>query len=144
MEDDLAMDQKQTMLSSVPLFAGLGSRDLGRIARLCDEVDVRSGFVITREGASASEFFVILAGRIGIDRGGQHLRDLGPGDYLGEMALLAKGPRTATATALEPTRLLVLTRPEFNELLLDFPKIQAAVLRTMAARVMTLETDPRH
>jgi len=138
------MDQKQAMLASVPLFAGLGSRDLGRIAQLCDEVDVRSGFVVTREGASASEFFVILAGRIGIDRGGEHLRDLGPGDYFGELALLTKGPRSATATAIEPTRLLVLTRLEFNELLEDFPKIQTAVLRTMAARVMNLEPDNPH
>jgi len=138
------MDQKQTMLSGVPLFAGLGSRDLGRIARLCDEVDLRAGFVITREGSSASEFFVILAGSVAIDRGGKHLRNLGPGDYLGELALLMKGPRTATATTVEASRLLVLTRREFNELLAEFPKIQAAVLRTMAVRVRNLETDTPH
>ena len=138
------MDQKQAMLARVPLFAGLGSRHLGKIERLCDEVDVRSGFVVTREGAMANEFFVILAGRIGIDRGGQHLRDMGPGDYLGELALLAKAPRSATATALEPTRLLVLARREFNELLAEFPKIRAAVLRTVAERVMSLQPDAPH
>jgi len=138
------MDQKQTMLSRVPLFAGLGSRDLGRIAQLCDEIDLKSDFVLTREGASASEFFVILDGGIRIDRGGQHLRDLGPGDYLGELALLTKGPRTATATAIGPTRLLVLTRREFNELLQDYPKIQSAVLRTMAERVKGLEPEVHH
>ena len=138
------MDQKQAMLAQVPLFAGLGARDLGRIAQLCDEVDVRSDFVVTREGASASEFFVILDGGIRIDRGGQHLRDLGPGDYLGELALLTKGPRTATATAIGPTRLLVLTRREFNELLQDYPKIQSAVLRTMAERVKGLEPEVHH
>jgi CRP-like cAMP-binding protein len=138
------MDQKQAMLARVPLFAGLGARDLGRIAQLCDEVDVRSDFVVTREGASASEFFVILDGGIRIDRGGQHLRDLGPGDYLGELALLTKGPRTATATAIGPTRLLVLTRREFNELLQDYPKIQSAVLRTMAERVKGLEPEVHH
>jgi len=138
------MDQKQAMLAQVPLFVGLGARDLGRIAQLCDEVDVRSDFVVTREGASASEFFVILDGGIRIDRGGQHLRDLGPGDYLGELALLTKGPRTATATAIGPTRLLVLTRREFNELLQDYPKIQSAVLRTMAERVKGLEPEVHH
>jgi len=138
------MDQKQTMLSRVPLFAGLGSRDLGRIAQLCDEIDLKSDFVLTREGASASEFFVILAGSVRIDRGGEHLRDLGPGDYLGEMALLTKGPRTATATTSEPSRLLVLTRQAFNQLMLDYPKIQTAVLRTMADRVKGLEADAPH
>ncbi len=138
------MDQKQAMLARVPLFAGLGSRDLGKIERLCDEVDVPSGRVVTREGALANEFFVILVGSVAIDHGGQHLRDLGPGDYLGEMALLTKAPRSATATALEPTQLLVLARREFNELLAEFPKIQAAVLRTMAERIRTLEPEVPH
>jgi CRP-like cAMP-binding protein len=144
MEDDPGMDQKQTMLSKVPLFAGLGSHDLGRLAQLCDEVDLKPDFVLTRQGATASEFFVILAGTIRIDRDGQHVRDLGPGDYLGELALLAKGPRTATATTAGPSRVLVLTRQAFNELLMDHPKIQMAVLCTMADRVKGLEADAHH
>jgi len=138
------MDQKQAMLARVSLFSGLNSRDLGKIAQLCDEVDLRSDFVLTREGASASEFFVIVTGAVRIDRGGQRLRDLGPGDYLGEMALLTKGPRTATATTTEPSSVLVLTRTAFNQLLEEFPKIQDGILRTMADRVKTLESDVPH
>src|SRR5215210_2931253 len=110
------MDQKLQMLSQVPLLAGLDRRHLEEVGRICDEVDLPAGHVLARQGASAQEFFVILEGTVTVERDGRHLRDMGAGEFFGEMALLGKVPRTATVTATSPIRLLVLGRAAFNEL----------------------------
>lgn len=138
------MDPKQSMLAKVPLFAGLKERDLAELARNCDEIDVQTGRALAQEGRDGQEFFVLVDGRVGIDRAGAHLRDLGPGDFFGELALLSKGPRTATATALTDCRLMVLTRQQFNSLLLLHPPIQEAVLEAVAERLARLEPNESH
>jgi len=135
------MDQKQTMLASVPLFAEVHGDDLAQLAMNCDEVDVRAGRVLATEGESGQEFFVIVDGTVRIDRDGKHLRDLGPGDYFGELALLSKGPRTATATAATDSRLIVLTRQQFLSLLATQPTIQDCVLSVVGDRLAKLETQ---
>jgi CRP-like cAMP-binding protein len=135
------MDQKQTMLANVPLFAQVHGDDLAQLAMNCDEIDVTAGRVLATEGESGQEFFVIVDGTIGIDRGGQHLRDLGAGDYFGELALLTKGPRTATATALTDSRLIVLTRQQFLSLLAAQPRIQDCVLSVVGDRLTKLEPE---
>jgi CRP/FNR family cyclic AMP-dependent transcriptional regulator len=144
LKGSVGMDPKEAMLARVPLFAGLKHRDLEQLAMNCDEVDVPSGQVLAREGRSGQEFFVLVEGRVGIDRAGDHLRDLGPGDFFGELALLSSGPRTATATARTECRLLVLTRGQFHTLLTEYPAIQAAVLEAVADRLAALEpNEPR-
>lgn len=126
------MDQKLAMLSKVPLFAGLSARDLGEVGRLADEVTVAAGKVLAREGAEAHEFFVILDGTIAISKGSKHIRDLGAGDFFGELALVGKVPRTATATASTPATLLVVGHREFTTLLADQPRIRETVMRAVA------------
>lgn len=138
------MDQKQQMLSKVPLFAGLRPSDLDELAMNSEEVDVATGRELAREGEPGEEFFAIVTGRVGIDRGGEHVRDLGPGDYFGEMALLSKRPRSASATALTDSRLVVLTRAQFLSLLAIHPAIQEAVLEVCGQRLIQLETDQLH
>jgi CRP-like cAMP-binding protein len=136
-----AMDQKHEMLSKVPLFAGLGPRDLAKVGRLEDEVKVKAGKVLAREGAAAEEFFIILEGTVRISRGGRTLRDLGPGEFFGELAMLGKVPRTATATALTSAHLLVVGHREFITLLAEYPTIQAKIIRSIAAWIATLSPD---
>jgi CRP/FNR family transcriptional regulator, cyclic AMP receptor protein len=126
------MDQKLTMLSKVPLFAGLSARDLEHVGRLADEVTVRAGKVLAEEGAAAHEFFVILDGTIAITQGSKHIRDMGPGDFFGELAMIGKVPRTATATASTPATLLVVGHREFTSLLAEQPQINEKVLRAVA------------
>lgn len=135
------MDQKLELLSKVPLLAGLDRHGLEEVGRLADEVDLPSGSIAARQGASGAEFFVIIDGTVSIDRDGQHVRDLGPGDFFGEMSLLGKIPRTATATCVTACRLLVVGHREFHALLADFPTIQGAVLEAVAQRVARLESD---
>ncbi len=137
------MDQKLELLSKVPLLAGLDRHGLEEVGRLADEVELPAGRVAARQGASADEFFVIIAGTVSIDQDGQHARVLGPGDFFGELALLGKVPRTATATCTTPCRLLVVGHREFHTLLSDFPTIQMAVLEAVAKRLARLEADRR-
>jgi CRP-like cAMP-binding protein len=126
------MDQKLTMLSKVPMFAGCGRRDLVEVGRLADEITVRPGKVLTKEGATGHEFFVIVDGTVEITKGGKPVAKLGPGDYFGELALLGKVPRTATATASTPATLFVLGHREFTSLLAEHPAIREKVLRSVA------------
>jgi CRP/FNR family cyclic AMP-dependent transcriptional regulator len=137
-------DQKLELLKRVPLFTGLGKRDIEELGRLAEEVDVPAGYVLMREGGSGNEFFVIIDGSVGIDRGGSKISTLGPGDFLGEIALIDDGPRTATATAESPAKLLVVGHREFHSLMDQFPTIQICVLQALAKRVRKLEPDTAH
>jgi CRP-like cAMP-binding protein len=132
------MDQKTELLQRVPLFARFRKHDLEEVARLVDEVDVPAGQELLSQGAFAREFFVIADGRVRVERDGKVIGSLGPGDFLGEIALIDGGKRTATATTEGPCRLLVLGHREFHSLLDKFPSVRTAVLEGLAARVRTL------
>jgi len=137
-------DQKLELLKATPLLAELGRRELEEVSRLADEVDVNAGRVLMREGETGQEFFVIIDGQVGIDRGGSRVRTLGPGDFFGEVALLSEGPRTATATSDTPAHLLVLGHREFHSLMAQFPTIQTSVLNCLAGRLRRLEPEAAH
>ena len=135
------MDDKIELLRQVPLFAAQGERGLDEIARLVRVVDVPAGRALTREGEPGSDFFVIAEGSVRIERQRQVLRRLGPGDFLGEIALIDGGPRTATATTETNAQLLVIAPGEFGVLMERFPDIQATVLRALAERIRRLKPD---
>jgi len=138
------MDQKLELLRGVPLFAGLAGRELEEIGRLAETVDLPAGRELTRQGAFGNEFFVIVEGQADVERDGRHIRTMGPGDFLGEIALVDGGVRTATVRTTGPSRVLVVGHREFHSLLDRFPKIQLAVLQALAERVRHLEPDAAH
>jgi CRP/FNR family transcriptional regulator, cyclic AMP receptor protein len=140
-ETEDSMDAKTTLLGRVPLFAHLGGRSLERVASLVDEVDVAAGTELTREGALAGEFFIISDGSVEIRRAGAIVRSLGPGDFLGEIALIDGGRRSATATTTSPCHLLVLARREFNTLIDDYVDVRLSVLQALAERVRSLDAQ---
>jgi CRP-like cAMP-binding protein len=137
-------DEKLELLKRSPFLAGLGRKDLEEVGRLADEVDVKAGHVLMTEGAIGREFFVILSGEIRIDRGGKTVRTMGPGEFVGSIALITEQPRTATATAVTDSRLLVLGHREFHSLLEDFPSIRTSVLESIVLRLRDLEPDIAH
>lgn len=140
----MSSDPKLDLLHSIPLFARLGKSDLQRLGQLADEVDVAAGKVLMREGEFGSEMFVVAAGKIRVDHEGQTIGELGPGDWLGEMALLSEGKRTATATATEPTRAFVVAHREFHALMDEMPSVRSAVFDCLAERIRKLETETAH
>jgi CRP-like cAMP-binding protein len=137
-------DQKLELLKRTPLLSDLGRRELEEVERLVDEVDVPAGKVLMREGDAGREFFVLVTGTVAIDRGGTRVRTLESGDFFGEIALLAEGPRTATATTEGPATLLVLGHREFHSLMDKYPAIRTCVLDALAKRIRNLEPEAAH
>ena len=133
------MDAKLELLSKVPLFAGLDRASLEHVARLADEIDLPADKMLLHEGELPYEFFLIVEGQVRIERDGQQLNVLGPGDFFGEIALLDGGRRTATVTTQTPVRLLVLGTREFHSLMAEYPEIRVSVLGQLADRVRRLE-----
>jgi len=136
------VDNKLELLGRVPLFSGLDQVSLAQIAKLADEIDLPAGKQLLQQGDYPHEFFLIVDGSVRIDRDGEQINMLGPGDFLGEIALLDGGQRSATATAVTPVSLLILARREFNSLLNEFPDIRSSVLTALAQRVRRLENTP--
>ena len=134
-------DPKVEMLRRVPLFSSCRPGELDRIAALADEVDVPAGRTLIREGATGQEFFIVLDGEIEVERDGTRLATLGPGDFLGEIALIDDRPRSATATTTRPSRLLVVGHREFHSLLDSHAQVQIQVLKALADRVRRSEPD---
>ena len=96
-------------LKSIPLFEEVGEEELAQIAPFATEVEVEAGRELVREGDFSYEFMAIEQGDAEVTRGGEHVADLGPGDFFGEMGLLERTLRNATVTAKTPIRLITLT-----------------------------------
>jgi len=122
-------------LAGVPLFDGLSAPDLAAVARLVELRTVPPGSVLTVQGESGEEFFMIADGEVEISVDGREVRHLGQGDYLGEIALVSGGPRTATAVASRETRLFVLPEAAFTALLLQQHRLEDRILTTVADRM---------
>ena len=131
----LHKDAKIDLLKNVPLFAGCSKTELQRIASLADELDLGDGTTLIREGERGREFIVIAEGTVKVTRNGKQLRELGAGDFIGEIALVADVPRTATVTATSPVRLLVVTDRAFRGLLEQMPSIAKKVLQSLGERL---------
>jgi CRP-like cAMP-binding protein len=132
-------------LAQVQLFSTCSKRDLAKIAALGDEVDVRAGKVLMRQGEPGHEAFVILNGRAKATVRGKMTTHMGPGECFGEMALLHSAPRSATVTAESDMHLLVLHSRAFSTLLADVPSVTKNVLAAMAERVRGTEgAQPHH
>jgi CRP-like cAMP-binding protein len=111
---------------------------------LTEEVDVPAGKVLIRQGDAGDDLMVIVSGQVGVERDGARINQLGPGDFFGEIALIERGPRTATVTAEAPTRLLVVNHRDFHALMEEFPAVAAEVLVALAHRVRLLESSAVH
>jgi CRP/FNR family cyclic AMP-dependent transcriptional regulator len=137
-------DPKLELIAGVPLFAGFNRREIEAVGRLMDEVDVKAGRVLMREGASGREFFIVVSGSVRVDRNGRKVNELGPGDFLGEIALIDRGPRTATATAVDPCRLLVLDIGGFRTLVSKYPTVQGKIMKALAERLREAQPGAVH
>ena len=126
------MDASQ--LKSIPLFADVPDEELGQIATFAQEVVVNEGRELVREGDFSYEFMAIEEGEAEVTREGQHLADLGPGDFFGEMGLLEKTLRNATVTAKTPMRLVTLTGWDLKRMERHIPEAIERVRATLEER----------
>jgi CRP/FNR family transcriptional regulator, cyclic AMP receptor protein len=135
----MAHDQRLDALATIPLFSACNKRELQKIARSGDELDVAAGRVLVDQGATGREAFVILDGTAAVKRGNRRIATFGPGDYFGELALLDHGPRTATVVAETPMRVLVIDSRHFEGILDEIPGLARKLLGQLAARVRDLD-----
>jgi CRP-like cAMP-binding protein len=105
------------VLRQVPFFEGLSTKALARIDQHLDDVTVPAGKVLTAQGESAYEAFIIADGVAEISIDGKPVRDTEIGELIGEIGVLKHTLRAATVIAKTPMRLLVLDAREMNALL---------------------------
>jgi CRP/FNR family cyclic AMP-dependent transcriptional regulator len=122
-------------LQQIDLFRSLPKSDLARLAQWTDEVDVPEGTVLGREGSVAYEFFVIEDGTATVQVGDEHVADLGPGEWFGEIGLLETERRTATVTAATPMRLVVIFGPNFRQLARSMPTVADTIRAEIERRL---------
>ncbi len=126
-------------LATVPLFSAFSRRELAKVAKAADEVQIRADHPVVIEGHTGHECFVITAGEAEVSRDGTPIAKLSAGDHFGELALLDGGPRTATVTATTDMTLLVLGQREFLSLLEEVPALSRKMLTTLAGQVRRLD-----
>jgi CRP/FNR family transcriptional regulator, cyclic AMP receptor protein len=95
-------------LKSIPVFANLNDDELSHIAAFASEVSVPAGKELVREGDYSYDVLAIKEGTATVERGGDKIADLGPGDIIGEMGVLERSQRSATVTATSPMMLVTL------------------------------------
>ncbi len=124
-------DPKFELLRRVPLFANCNPRSLEEACTQVEEVDLREYEFLFREGQIAGELFVVVSGRVCIERSGVRIGTCGPGEVVGDLAVLQGRPRTTNAITEESTRVLVMTGRDFRRLIDDHPEIQEQVMVVM-------------
>jgi CRP-like cAMP-binding protein len=131
----LRRDAKVELLKKVPLFADCSKAELRALAKSTDEIDLREGTVMTREGRPGREFFVLIEGTARVTKGGEQVAELKGGDWFGEIALITNRPRTATVTATSAVDVLVLTDRRFRTVVETMPTIALKVLSSVGDRL---------
>lgn len=127
------------LLARIPLFANLQSEELDLLASVLDEVNLKSGDVLFREGDVSEHFFVVSSGVLevltGLDTDGELiLRVVGEGGYFGELGLIvSEGRRTASIRARGDAVLLSLSRKQFIELLRRHPLLAYAIIKDIGS-----------
>ena len=126
-------------LPNIELFSELSKKELKNIAGLMTPIRVKPGRVLTEEGAPGREFMIIVEGIATVRRKGKVLAKLGPGDFFGELAVVAGMPRTATVTADTDMILETLNRREFSSLLDESPRLAKKILVGAVRRLHEIE-----
>ena len=126
-------------LESLPIFASLPHEQVERLAKYAEALDVPAGTELTHEGRYEGPVYAVLSGYIGIQRGGKTVDTIGPGGFLGEIAAIDGGARTATGWAIEDARVVAISPRQFNAVLEEAPELRAAVMSAMEERLARID-----
>jgi CRP-like cAMP-binding protein len=131
----LGLVDRVAALHRVELFEGIPGRVLAAVAEAAVEVRPSPGVVLMEEGAVEAHLYAIVEGRVRVHRGDRTIVELDPGATVGELAALVPAPRTATATALEPTLALRVDKGVLDDLLADWPELAHGVIAALVSRL---------
>jgi len=121
---ELSNDEKRAALAKIAFFASCTERQLADVAHLAVERDLEAGAELCHEGEFEQHAFVVLDGEASASIGGSTVGSVGPGEVVGELAMLGDGHRKATLVARTPLRLLVLDADDIDSVLAADPHAQ--------------------
>jgi HEAT repeat protein len=135
----LSLMERILFFKRVPLFADLSPRDIKQVAAMAEEVSFSHGDLIVRQGEVGDVMFIIASGEVSIisnqNQKEVELARRKSGEYVGEMALISKEPRSATVTAVGEVRTLAINQKSFESLLRDRPDVSLAVIQVLCERL---------
>lgn len=134
-DDMMPLIERVMILKGSEFFRNFPGSDLAGIAALTDVVHVDKGDVIFSEGDDGDAFYIVVQGAVQITRGATHLATLGPREGFGEMSILDRESRSASATAAEDTTLLALDRDSFDRVIEQNPVVARGVYRVLTERL---------
>jgi CRP-like cAMP-binding protein len=121
-------------LKAIPLFESFSEDDLRKIAPFAEEHSAGEGEVLVREGDYSYDLQIVEEGKVEVTRGGEHLADLGPGDYFGEMGVLERSMRNATVTAKTPVRLISFKTYDVKRMEKNLPEAVEKLRQALSER----------
>ena len=123
-----------SLLKTIPLFAEVPDEQLRKIAPFADTDEFAEGQVVVKEGGYSNHFFAIEEGTAKVERDGEHIADLGPGDVFGEQGLLEKQERVATVTATSRLRVIKIEHWELSRMRKSMPEVVEELQRKVEER----------
>jgi CRP-like cAMP-binding protein len=132
-----SQDVKVEALKRTPLFEGLSKKELAKLARVTEDLQVEPGTVLCREGKLGREFFVVVDGEAEVTKDGKRIATRKGGEFFGEIALITTTKRTATVTATTRLRCFILARGDFRRVLDENPAVQRKVMEALADRLLS-------
>jgi CRP/FNR family transcriptional regulator len=131
--------ERMLLLREVPIFADLSPEDLQRLAAIASEQWYPNSTTIFHQGDEGNEMFIIVNGQVQVVRSAdgkdQSLAQRGPGDFVGEMAIIESVPRSATLITQGEVRVLAIEGETFKQILRERPEVSLAVLRSVSRRL---------
>lgn len=110
-------------LRDIPLFEGLPTQELARVAGWLEPIEVPAGWYLLNQGSYPEGFFVVLEGSVTVEREGTDVATIDAGDFFGEIALLEDDRRTATVTSATRVRAAVMNAADFFEMCAEIPRV---------------------
>ena len=121
------VNMESAELRDVPLFAELSDEERVALAERMHELEVEADSYVVQQGELSYKFYVILEGTAVLERQGEHLADLGPGDFFGEMGIVGQTRRNADVVANSPMRMAVLVGWDLRTLMDEFPRLRGKI-----------------
>ena len=128
-------------LANVAFFEGFTPKELARVGELVEEVDAEPGAELMQQGRPGMECYVVVEGEAGVYVAGDWVAKIGPGEMVGEMALIDRKPRSATVRAMTPMKLLSLDSKQFRTLLDEMPKASSVIMQRLSERLRKDDAD---
>jgi CRP/FNR family transcriptional regulator, cyclic AMP receptor protein len=141
----LTNEQKADWLAEVPLFAGISSDSMSRLAAVAGEQEFSPGQFIVRQGQVGSGLYVVIGGSVNVVRGaGEIIAKLNPGEFFGELSVIDQQPRNASVQATEPTTCLAVASWDLLSLLEQDPALSLNLIKGLVARIRATGDQHRH